>query len=461
MLKRTGSARITPTDKYRSRILGSLDGLRFGVSTGTHAERKKRTDCERPVKRQSRSNALIIKSCSQHAALTMLVLCIIVFGLTSCASTDRLPAVPLALASKTQPLDIPDARFYTVGDTDKLLALAEKVYVRRSRARLVTKTSSVLAISGGGDDGAFGGGLLTGWRERGDRPEFDTVTGISTGALSAPFAFLGPEYDSALRKIYTDTDADDVFSKRTLLAVVASDAMADTAPLRAMIARFVDRKMIMRIAEQYQRGRLLLIMTTNLDQGRAVIWNIGAIAESGHPHTRQLIIDILLASASLPGVFPPVMLDINIDGKRYQEMHVDGGAIAQAFLYPPSLSFKKVKEILKADGLKFKEHKRVAYILRNGRLYRPEANVKRSTLAILTQTTTTMTAASGVNDTYRIYLTTKRDGVGFNLAYIDDDFTLPYKGPFDKGYMRALFDYGFQKGFAGYPWQTTPPGYQE
>ena len=353
------------------------------------------------------------------------------------------------------------ARFYAVGDTDRLLAFAEKVYERRSRAGLAAKTSSVLAISGGGDDGAFGGGLLIGWSERGDRPEFDTVTGISTGALTAPFAFLGSGYDPAIRQVYTNTDADDVFQERNLLAIVASDAMADTTPLRNMIARFVDEKLIVRIAEEYQKGRLLLIMTTNLDQARAVIWNIGAIAESGHPRTRHLIVDILLASASLPGVFPPVMIDITVDGKRYQEMHVDGGAIAQAFLYPPSLSFKKVKELLKAGGLKYKKHKRVAYIIRNGRLYRPEADVERSTLAILTQTTTTMTAASGVNDTYRIYLTTKRDGVGFNLAYIDDDFTPPYKGPFDKGYMRTLFDYGFQKGLAGYPWQNTPPGYQE
>ena len=403
----------------------------------------------------------VLVPCSWHPVLTTLLLCVILLGLASCASMDRLPAVPLALASKTKPLDIPDARFYAVGDTDRLVAFAEKVYVRRSRAGLAAKPSSILAISGGGDDGAFGGGLLIGWSERGDRPEFATVTGISTGALSAPFAFLGSEYDSALKEIYTNIDADDVFQKRTLLAVVASDAMTDSAPLRAMITRFVDDRIISRIAEEYQKGRLLLIMTTNLDQGRAVIWNIGAIAASGHPRARKLIIDILLASASLPGIFPPVMIDITVEGKRYQEMHVDGGAIAQAFLYPPSLSFKKVREILKLDGLKYKKHKRVAYIIRNGRLYRPEADVKRSTLAILTQTTTTMTAASGVNDTYRIYLTTKRDGVGFNLAYIDDDFTVPYKGPFDKGYMRALFNHGFQKGLAGYPWRNTPPGYQE
>jgi lipoprotein-anchoring transpeptidase ErfK/SrfK len=149
------------------------------------------------------------------------------------------------------------------------------------------------------------------------------------------------------------------------------------------------------------------------------------------------------------------MLDVTVDGKLYQEMHVDGGAVAQAFLYPPTLNLKK-------NSARFGiERKRVAYVLRNGRLFRPEANVKRQTLSIATQAISTMTATSGVNDTYRMYLTTKRDGVGFNLAYIDNDFTLPYKGPFDQGYMRALFEYGYEKGKAGYRWHKTPPGYQE
>lgn len=396
-----------------------------------------------------------------HSVLMTLVLCVILLSLTSCASQDRLPAVPLALASKTQLLDIPDARFYVDGDKKKLEAFAETVFQRRARSGMTQKPENILAISGGGDDGAFGAGLLLGWSARGDRPEFATVTGISTGALSAPFAFLGPDYDDALKEVYTNSDADDIFEKRNFLAVVANDAMADTAPLRAMIARYVNDEMILRISEEYQKGRLLLIMSTNLDQARSVIWNIGAIAASADPRRRQLIIDILLASAALPGIFPPVMIDFTIDGKRYQEMHVDGGAIAQAFLNPPSLSLKHVKKILRAEGLKPNNHKRTAYVIRNGRLHRPEADVKRSTLAILTQTTTTMTAASGVNDTYRIYLTTKRDGIAFNLAYIDEDFTLPYKGPFDKGYMRALFDYGYQMGLAGYPWKNTPPGYVE
>jgi hypothetical protein len=149
------------------------------------------------------------------------------------------------------------------------------------------------------------------------------------------------------------------------------------------------------------------------------------------------------------------MLDVMIDGNRYQEMHVDGGAVAQTFLYPPSLN-------LKANSARYGiQRKRVAYVLRNGRLFRPEEVVKRQTLSIAAQAISTMTATSGVNDTYRMYVTTKRDGVGFNLAYIDGDFTLPYKGPFDQGYMRALFEYGYAKGKAGYHWHKTPPGYQD
>jgi hypothetical protein len=311
-------------------------------------------------------------------------------------------------------------------------------------------------MSGGGDDGAFGAGLLTGWSKRGDRPQFAVVTGVSTGALSAPFAFLGPEYDPQLKSIYTETSAGDVFQKRTLMAAVANDAMADSTPLRNRISGYVDDRMVQRIAEEYGKGRVLLILTTNLDQGRSVIWNIGAIAESGHPRARQLIIDVLLASAAIPGVFPPVMIGITVNGQHYQEMHVDGGAIAQAFLYPPSFKLKA-----KIEELGIKNAHPVAYIIRNGRLYRPEENVKRQTLEIAQQALSTMTASAGVNDLYRMYLTSKRDGVAFNLAYIDEGFHVAYKGPFDKDYMNALFTHGYRMGISGNEWHDTPPGYVE
>ncbi len=379
-----------------------------------------------------------------------------------CATAGRLPAVPLSLAGSAAPLNIRDARYDADRDTERMSALAGQLYYRSKFSGLIPKdpskpyTRSYLAISGGGDDGAFGAGLLAGWSARGDRPQFAIVTGVSTGALSAPFAFLGPEYDAQLKSIYTETSAGDIFVKRSLLSAVADDALADSAPLRARIASFVDNRMVQRIAEEYAKGRLLLILTTNLDQGRSVVWDIGAIATSNQPGARQLIVDVLLASAAIPGIFPPVMINVAVDGKPYQEMHVDGGATAQSFLYPPSFSLKaKLKELGITNG------KREAYIIRNGRLYRPEENVERQTLKIAQQAISTTIASSGVNDLYRMYLTTQRDTVGFNLAYVEGDYALPYKGPFDREYMNALYAHGFEVGKGGKEWHKLPPGYQE
>lgn len=395
---------------------------------------------------------------STLALVASLVLAVLPGG---CASIERLPAVPLSLATEIKPLDIPYARFYADGDPATMRALGYET-IFKAKAYMATQgikpekapPATFLAISGGGDDGAFGAGLLIGWTARGDRPQFSVVTGISTGALSAPFAFLGADYDDELRQVYTATSSDMIFSKLPLLSIVDGDSVTDTTPLKKLIAGYVDDTMIRRIAEEYDKGRLLLIATTNLDQARSIIWNIGAIAKSADPRARELIIEVLRASASIPGAFPPVMLDVTVDGKRYEEMHVDGGAMAQVFLYPPSVRLKSFDKVRAS-------RKDVAYIIRNGRLFRAEASVQRQTLAIAGQAISTMTAANAVNDLYRIYLTAQRDGVDFNLAYLDDGFTVPYKGPFDKEYMNTLFEYGYQKGVAGYGWQKLPPGYQK
>lgn len=381
--------------------------------------------------------------------------------LSACATLDRLPAVPLALASDIKPLDIPYARFYADGDAAVFRALAYETVAKANAYRKAAGIppdkvlpTNFLAISGGGDDGAYGAGLLIGWTAHGDRPHFAVVTGISTGALSAPFAFLGSEYDDELKSVYTETSAADIFSEEPILGILSGDAAADTTPLKRLIARYVDEAMIRRIAEEHDKGRLLLIATTNLDQSRSIIWNIGAIAKSTDPRARELIVEVLRASASIPGAFPPVMLDVTVGGKRYEEMHVDGGAMAQVFLYPPSVRLKTVDRMRP-------NHKDVAYIIRNGRLFRPESSVKRQTLAIAGQAISTMTAANGVNDLYRIYLTTQRDGVDYNLAYLEDEFDVPYTGPFDKTYMNTLFEFGYRQGSAGYKWHKLPPGYEK
>ena len=168
-------------------------------------------------------------------------------------------------------------------------------------------------------------------------PTFKLVTGVSTGALIAPFAFLGGAYYNRLRTLYTTITPSDVMKKIGLYGAVFGDALADTTPLYQLISRYLDERMLADIADAYRGGRLLLIGTTSLDQQRPVIWNIGAIAATGRPEALTLVHKILLASAAIPGAFPPVLIDVQAGGGTYQEMNVDGGAVAQTFLYPGNI----------------------------------------------------------------------------------------------------------------------------
>ena len=377
---------------------------------------------------------------------------------TGCASLERLPAVPQVETKEATFLGIPNARYILDETTPKgLIAEFRSAYEREVAHHRASgrggalPAANYLAISGGGDNGAFGAGLLVGWSERGSRPIFKAVTGISTGALSAPFAFLGRDYDLALTNVFTNTDAGDVFDKRPMLAAIADDGMTDTAPLYRLISSYLDDEMVGKIAQEYDKGRLLMIATTNLDAGRPVIWNIGAIAKSDHPSAKGAIRRILLASASIPGVFPPVMFDIELAGRKFQEMHGDGGATAQTFLYPPTISIRTLASAIAPRA-------RTAYIIRNGKILEEWKETERKTLSIAGRAVSTLISSNGVGDMYRIYGTTKRDGVRFNLALIESDFQETYKGPFNKEYMNKLFEYGREKAKGGSPWRKTPPG---
>ena len=313
--------------------------------------------------------------------------------------------------------------------------------------------ANFLAISGGGEDGAFGAGLLVGWTETGTRPEFKVVTGVSTGALIAPFAFLGPRYDPQLRAIYTTISAKDVLRKRGLLAGLFDDALADNAPLQKMVAKYVTADLLREIAAEYAKGRTLLIGTTNIDARRPVIWNIGKIAASGNPKAVELVRKILVASSAMPAAFPPMMIDVYVKGKHYQEMHVDGGASAQVFVYPSQL---KVAEISAQAGI---TRERRVFVIRNARLDPDWANTKRETLSIGGRAVSSLIQSQGVGDLYRIYTVTQRDGVDFNLAFIPASFNVPLTEPFDPYYMNELYKVGYNLGSAGYGWAKVPPGY--
>jgi predicted acylesterase/phospholipase RssA len=386
-----------------------------------------------------------------RAFLVFLILLVV----GACAQLDRVSAVPAADTGRASVAGISEARFLA-GDTVALAAFGRRLHEREteyfSSLGRAVPPESLLAISGGGDNGAFGAGVLVGWSESGSRPSFKIVTGISTGALIAPLAFVGPECDGLLAEMYTTIGQSDVFEKRPVLAGLVSDALADSTPLQNLIAKYVDANLVARIAEESRRGRALVIITTNLDAGVPVIWNVGAIAESGRAGAIGLIRKILLASASIPGFFPPVMFDVMVDGVGHQEMHVDGGASMQTFLYPAALQVRKIPN---GGG----SRPRTAYVVRNGRLTQGWDEVARSTPAIATRAVATLTINSGVGDLYRIYALAKRDGVRLQLAYIGDDFEQPHSAEFDRQYMVKLFEYGRAKARAGYPWRAVPPGF--
>jgi hypothetical protein len=384
----------------------------------------------------------------------------LLLSVQACSVPTRLDPPPAEASTKAVVIDTPNARFFPVEQAQEMFEEGIRSLEREMAARQLTDPrqlppANYLAISGGGDDGAFGAGLLVGWTETGRRPEFKMVTGVSTGALSAPFAFLGPKYDAQLREVYTKVSKKDIFIERGFTAAIWDDALSDTSPLFATISRLLNEELLREIAAEYGKGRLLMIATTYLDARKPVILNVGAIAASGDPKALDLIRRILLASAAVPAAFPPVMIDAEFGGKKYQEMHVDGGAVAQLFLYPPQVG--ALMRDARMGGEVF-ARERHAYIIRNGRLSPAWANVERTTFGIAGKSISTMIDVSGMNDLYRVYTTTQRDGVDFNLAYIGEDFTAPpKKEDFDPVYMNALFDYGRAQARHSDPWKKKPP----
>ncbi len=379
--------------------------------------------------------------------------------LQGCAGPVRKDAVPESLTEKAEVPGFSGVRFRDDMD-DQAFAREGIEAVRREQAFLKSLAHrgplppvAFLAISGGGDNGAFSAGLLNGWSEAGGRPTFKLVTGVSTGALIAPFAFLGPKYDDALEEFYTNVSPADILVRRSLIAAINDDALADNRPLWDRIEQEVDQAFLDEIAAEYEKGRLLLIRTVDLDARQSVLWNMTKIAASRDPRALHLFRSIMIASASVPGAFPPEMIDVEAGGRTYQEMHVDGGTMTQVFVYPPSLNIRKL-----AADLKLQRERKV-YIIRNSRLDPEWAQVDRRILSIVGRAITTLIHTQGLGDLFRIYLTTQRDGIDFHLAYIPASFDAPHEQEFDTEYMRALFKFGYDMAVPGYPWHKAPPGY--
>jgi hypothetical protein len=390
-------------------------------------------------------------------ALLSIVIVLLNQGCLSAPS--RLNAVPHELTAKAEIPGMSGVRFVAGGDMTEFFDLSvegtrrEQEYLASQGLNGPLPPAFFLAISGGGDNGAFTAGLLNGWTQQGTRPEFKLVTGISTGALIAPFAFLGSNYDATLKTVYTTISPKDVIKHRNLFAGVFGDAMADNAPLWKLTRKTVTADLLKAIAAEYAKGRFLLVATADIDARRPIIWNMGKIASYGTPQALDLFISVMIASASIPGGLPPVMINVQVDGKHYQEMHVDGGTMAQVFAYPSAIS---AKEMAAATGF---SRERTLYVIRNARLDPDWAQVQRSTMSIAGRAVASLIQQQGIGDLYRIYATSQRDGVDFNLGFIPSTFDEPHKEEFDNTYMRALYDVGYAMALKGFPWQKLPPGF--
>jgi predicted acylesterase/phospholipase RssA len=338
------------------------------------------------------------------------------------AEDDAVAAIP----------GMPDVRFWADSTADFVKALPDK-------------PGPWLALSSGGEDGAFGAGLLAGLSASGKRPDFSVVTGVSTGALLAPFVFAGPKYDEAMRDAYTKITSADIFE-----VGATPESFVDTWPLKDLIAKQFTPAMLADIAAEYRRGRRLFVITTNLDAERSVVWNMGAIAAHGGDQALNLFRTVLLASSSIPGAFPPVLIDVEGNGKHFAEMHVDGGAGGQFFVAPAQLMAATADYRLPASEL---------YVIVDSGLQPDFQVVQRSTASILTQTVGMAVKVDTRLMLDRAYLAAKRSGAAFNVASIPPNFSAPSRGAFDPDYMRALFQVGYDQGKGATPFATSPPPY--
>jgi hypothetical protein len=304
-------------------------------------------------------------------------------------------------------------------------------------ARLLPKVDGPwLAMSGGGSDGAYAAGLLTGMTKAGTRPEFAVVTGASIGALIAPYAFLGPRYDEDLHQQFTTITAGDIFEDRA-----TGDSLMDSWPLKRTIEKRVTPQLLADIAAEHRRGRRLLAVTTNLDAGRRVIWNMGAIAARGDDKALALFRAVLLASASIPGIFPPVLIDVESHGKAFQELHNDGTITAPFFIAPES--------VLAGTGTVHLPTKQL-YVIANAKLEQQfEMTTPDITTTVLGRSIS-LALQSGLRIELLLTLAAaQKQGITLNVAQIDPEFQHPARGAFDPEYMKALYDFAVEQAKKG------------
>ena len=414
------------------------------------------------------NNSLNISYYKLRVILTSLSLAA-VLCLQGCAqinpSPNPYPPLPNALENQVQLPGLPNVRGW--GDTSsKTLELSAAQSFHQEMATThgyIAPVINGLVLSGGGEDGAFGAGLLCGWTKSGTRPSFKVVTGISTGALMATFAFLGPAYDNQLRVAYTTVSDQDIYQKHSKFAIILSLAnirplpsVADDKPLENLIDRLITPQVLADVAKEQLKGRRLLVGTTQLYAQRLVIWDMGAIATSGSPQALETFRKVLLASASIPVTFPPQYFTVEAGGQNYSEMHVDGGVQAELMLFENALQpFSVQRKRLMGYPRTLK-----LFIIRNQRVYPRWEATQPQIKYMAMRAIDSLIKSQGVADLYRLYAYAQRDQIDYNVSYIPADFQMTSATDFNNAYMRILFERGYQMGLTGNPWHKYPPGFE-
>ena len=403
----------------------------------------------------------MIESAVKNHYLGICLLAMLSLLISACASTPR-PTPPVEGAPLAQPWGSVPLQATAGGiDQSNTDSFIKSLQTRRDEMRQAGVTGKIpyraLTLSGGGSRGAYGAGVLSGWSARGDRPQFDVVTGISTGALTATHAFLGPEFDNGL-EIYKNISNDDVFRKLSMLKSIKGPAAFDTAPLRETLLSIISEATLDLVAAEHRRGRRLFIGTTNLDANVFTIWDMGVIAGSARADRLKRYIDVVMASAAFPIAFPPIYLEVEGKSGTFTEMHTDGGIRESAFFFDFDL-FEQVRRAMEAAGIRESDYRQELYLLINGSLaasgarsYKPVEGKMGPIAAATVDAFLTKVAQGSV---YRMWILAMVHGADFHVSFIPPDFEFASGSlTFDPVEQTELFNLGYQQTLDGTAWAT-------
>jgi predicted acylesterase/phospholipase RssA len=373
-------------------------------------------------------------------ALTLCVVCL--WLLAGCTLPRR--EAHVAFFDRATPVGFPsDVRYYSADWRSLEVRASERL--QRVRNASPDGTINVLALSGGGAAGAFGAGALVGLSRRGERPEFQVVTGVSTGALIAPFAFLGPDWDAQLREAYSGNQTQHLLHARWIAGLLLP-GLYDNRPLAALVDRYVTLDLLHAVAREAARGRLLEVATTDLDKEETVVWDMGVIAARGDEPARQLFRDVLIASASVPGAFRPVLMHVSEGGRSYDEMHVDGATTVPFLGAPESVFFSSL------DLPGFRNGK--IFVLVNGQLAAPPRTTHFSTVPVLARSLAAATRHMTRMELARTAGFAQLHSMELQFTAVPADYPNVNALDFRPATMRSLFQFGASCAEQGRLWTT-------